>query len=168
MTNETDIQGNLLPDEKRLTRFGKWLRGSSLDELPEAVNILKGEMSLIGPRPQLIKDLVFMNDKERMRHTAKPGLSGLAQISGRNAIGWEKKLELDLDYINNICFLEDARIVFRTVRNVFLRGNLDEEKAGETEIVEDYGDYLLSNGVISEDYYQKRVTIAKEILEDIK
>ena len=102
MTDERDENGALLPDEARLTKYGKWLRSTSLDELPEAFNILNGTMSVIGPRPQLVKDLVFMTPEQRMRHTAKPGLSGLAQVNGRNDISWEDKLSWDLKYIENI------------------------------------------------------------------
>ena len=96
MTDQRDENGNLLPDEVRLTKFGKWLRSTSMDELPEAFNILKGDMSIIGPRPQLVRDMVFMTDEQRMRHTAKPGLSGLAQTRGRNALSWDAKLATDL------------------------------------------------------------------------
>lgn len=101
MTDERDEEGNLLPDEIRLTKFGAWLRKTNLDELPEAFNILNGTMSVIGPRPQLVRDMVFMTDEQRMRHTAKPGLSGLAQVNGRNAITWEDKLEWDQKYIKS-------------------------------------------------------------------
>lgn len=104
MTDARDKDGNLLPDEDRLPAFGKMLRATSLDELPEAFNILKGDMSVIGPRPQLVRDMVFMSDEQRMRHTAKPGLSGLAQVMGRNAISWEDKFNWDLKYIKKISF----------------------------------------------------------------
>lgn len=102
MTDERDENGELLSDEVRLTKFGKWLRNTSLDELPEAFNIFNGTMSVIGPRPQLVRDMVFMTDEQRMRHTAKPGLSGLAQVNGRNTISWEDKLEWDLLEVSSI------------------------------------------------------------------
>ena len=121
MTDEKDENGNLLPDEIRLTQFGKWLRSTSLDELPEAFNILNGSMSVIGPRPQLVRDMVFMTPEQRKRHTVKPGLSGLAQVNGRNAIGWEKKLNYDLEYIKKISFLGDVKIIFQTVEKAFLK-----------------------------------------------
>ena len=115
MTDERDEEGNLLPDEVRLTKFGKWLRSTSLDELPEAFNILNGTMSVVGPRPQLVRDMVFMTPEQRMRHTAKPGLSGLAQVNGRNAISWEEKLEWDQKYINKISLLSDLKIIIKTI-----------------------------------------------------
>ena len=102
MTDEKDENGELLPDDVRLTKFGAWLRSTSLDEIPEVFNILKGDMSIIGPRPQLVRDMVFMTEEQRKRHNVRPGLSGLAQIRGRNAISWEGKLETDLEYIKKI------------------------------------------------------------------
>ena len=107
MTDARDENGNLLPDEVRLTSFGKALRATSLDELPEAINILRGDMSVIGPRPQLVRDMVFMTPEQRQRHTVRPGLSGLAQTRGRNAISWDGKLATDLEYIQNVTFLEN-------------------------------------------------------------
>lgn len=162
MTDQRDKDGNLLPDEKRLTRFGEWLRTTSLDELPEAFCILKGDMSIIGPRPQLVRDMVFMSKEQRMRHTAKPGLSGLAQIMGRNAITWEDKLSWDLKYIDNINFLTDLKIVFNTIKVAFIRreGITD----GENATALDYGDYLMKKGKISQDEYNKKIEEANKIL----
>ena len=119
MTDARDGQGNLLPDEVRLTPFGRALRSTSLDELPEAFNILKGDMSVIGPRPQLVRDMVFMTPEQRQRHTVRPGLSGLAQTRGRNALSWDGKLSTDLEYIQNVTFLGDLKIIFDTVKQVF-------------------------------------------------
>ena len=110
MTNEKDASGNLLPDDVRLVPYGKWLRSTSLDELFELVNILRGDMALIGPRPQLVRDMVFMTPEQRKRHTVRPGLSGLAQVRGRNAISWDGKLSTDLEYISHISFWTDLRI----------------------------------------------------------
>ena len=140
MTNEKGPDGILLPDERRITAYGRFLRGSSLDELPELLNILLGHMAVIGPRPQLVRDMVFMTPEERRRHSVRPGLSGLAQVSGRNALKWENKLALDLKYINNISFKEDCRIVLRTLKIVVGGG----DGPGETAVTPDYGDYLLS------------------------
>lgn len=115
MTDERDENGNLLPDDVRLTKFGKFLRSTSLDELPEAFNILKGDMSVIGPRPLLVEYLPYYTKEERRRHDVRPGLSGLAQISGRNAITWEQKFAYDVKYVENITFLGDVKIVIKTV-----------------------------------------------------
>ena len=113
MTDQRDENGELLPDEVRLTKFGRALRSTSLDELPELWNIFKGDMSIVGPRPQLVRDMVFMTPEQRLRHTVMPGLTGLAQVSGRNAISWEDKLATDLRYIRRITFLGDVKIVLR-------------------------------------------------------
>lgn len=121
MTDEKDENGNLLPDDKRLTKFGKWLRSTSLDELPEVFNILRGDMSLIGPRPLLVKYLPYYREKERIRHNVRPGLSGLAQVNGRNAISWEEKFKYDVYYVNNITFWEDLKIIIATIKKVFVK-----------------------------------------------
>ena len=113
MTDERDAKGNLLPDEQRLTEFGKFLRESSLDELPELFNILKGDMSIVGPRPQLVRDMVFMTKEQRRRHKVAQGLTGLAQVSGRNNISWEEKLTYDQEYVKHITFLGDLRIILK-------------------------------------------------------
>ena len=162
MTDEKDENGNLLPDEVRLTKFGKWLRNTSLDELPEAFNILNGTMSVIGPRPQLVRDMVFMNDRQRIRHTAKPGLSGLAQVNGRNAISWEEKINWDLKYVMNISFIEDLKIIFSTAQKVFIKqeGITQENMA----TAEDLGDYLLRSGKIESEEYEEKQNLAKMIL----
>lgn len=162
MTDERDENGNLLPDEVRLTKFGKWLRNTSLDELPEAFNILNGTMSVIGPRPQLVRDMTFMSKEQRRRHTAKPGLSGLAQVNGRNAISWEDKLNWDLKYINKISFIEDVKIILSTVKKAFIKqeGITQDDMA----TAEDFGDYLLRTEKVSIDEYSKKQKEAKEIL----
>lgn len=162
MTDERDENGELLPDDVRLTKFGKWLRNTSLDELPEAFNILNGTMSIIGPRPQLVRDMVFMSDEQRMRHTAKPGLSGLAQINGRNSISWEEKINWDLKYIRKISFLEDMRIIFSTVKKAFIKqeGITQDDMA----TAEDYGDYLLRTEKVDKAEYDDKQGQAKMIL----
>lgn len=121
MTDERDENGELLPDEVRLTRFGQMLRSTSLDELPELLNILKGEMSLIGPRPLLIKYLPLYNEMQRHRHDVRPGLTGWAQMNGRNAITWEKKFEYDVEYVNHLSFVFDCKIFFGTLKAVLKR-----------------------------------------------
>ena len=125
MTDERDENGELLPDEVRLTSFGKFLRSTSLDELPELFNIFKGDMSVVGPRPLLVKYLQFYNSFEKHRHDVRPGLSGLAQINGRNAITWEDKFKYDVDYANNISFLGDWKIIFLTIKKVFCHEGIE-------------------------------------------
>jgi len=164
MTDERDEEGNLLPDDKRLPSFGAWLRKTSLDELPEAFNILKGDMSVIGPRPQLVRDMVFMSDKQRMRHTAKPGLSGLAQVKGRNAITWEEKLAWDLEYIENISFWSDIKIVILTVKVAFIKAEGITD--GENATALDYGDALLKSGKVSKSIYTKLQAKAKKLITE--
>ena len=127
MTDEKDESGNLLPDEVRLTPFGKKLRSTSLDELPELFNILKGDMSLIGPRPLLVRYLPRYSEFQRHRHDVRPGLTGLAQINGRNAITWEKKFEYDVEYVNKLSFALDVRIFMGTVRAVLKREGISGE-----------------------------------------
>lgn len=161
MSCQTDKDGNLLPDEKRLTKYGKFLRSTSLDELPELFNILIGDMSVIGPRPQLVRDMVFMTERQRMRHKVRPGLSGLAQISGRNAINWENKLEYDIEYIQNITFLGDWKIIFLTIKKVFERADISTEGM---ETAEDLGDYLLEKGVVDKESYDEKQADALELL----
>lgn len=125
MTDEKDENGNLLPDEVRLTDFGRLLRSTSLDELPEAFNILKGDMSIIGPRPWLVEYLPYYTEEEHKRHSVKPGLSGWAQVNGRNTVDWTERIKLDLYYVNNISFLLDAQIVFKTVGKFIKRNDIE-------------------------------------------
>lgn len=164
MTDERDENGELLPDDKRLPKFGALLRKTSLDEMPEAFNILKGDMSVIGPRPQLVRDMVFMSDEQRMRHTAKPGLSGLAQVKGRNAISWEEKLEWDLKYIGKISFWGDLKLVFATIISAFVKAEGISD--GENVTALDYGDVLLRSGKVTAEEYRNKLLKAKNILED--
>ncbi|MDO5547859.1 MAG: sugar transferase [Eubacteriales bacterium] len=165
MTDERDENGNLLPDEIRLTKFGKALRATSMDELPEAFNILKGDMSVIGPRPQLVRDMTFMTCEQRQRHTVRPGLSGLAQTRGRNALAWDDKLTSDLEYIQNITFLGDVKIVFDTVKQVFFKQKGQEDKdIDEVDITDDFGDYLLKKGRVTLEEYEKKQAEARELL----
>ena len=163
MTNERDKDGNLLPDDVRLVPYGKWLRSTSLDELFELVNILKGDMAIIGPRPQLVRDMVFMTEEQRKRHTVRPGLSGLAQVRGRNAISWEGKLSTDLEYIDRITFLGDLKIIVLTVRSVLKKEGVTMEGM---ETAMDYGDVLLKEGKVTKAEYDKKQKEAKMLIEE--
>ena len=139
MTDERDANGELLPDEVRLTKFGKLLRKLSLDELPEAFNILKGDMSVVGPRPLLVKYLPYYNEKQKHRHDVRPGLSGYAQVNGRNAISWDEKFDLDIEYVNKITFCGDVKIVLSTVFKSFVK---QEGISSETSAtMEDFTEY---------------------------
>lgn len=161
MTCEKDAQGNLLPDEKRMTRYGKILRSTSLDELPELLNILVGDMSIVGPRPQLVRDMVFMTPEQRKRHSVTPGLTGLAQVNGRNNITWEQKLAYDLQYIENITLWGDIRILLETVGKVLKR----EDTVREGTVSDmDFGDWLLENGAIDKTAYDEKMEEAKKQL----
>ncbi len=165
MTDARDERGELLPDEVRLTKFGRALRKTSMDELPEVFNILRGDMSIIGPRPQLVRDMVFMTPQQRQRHCVRPGLSGLAQTRGRNALSWDGKLETDLEYIRHITFRGDVKIVWDTVRQVFFRHKgMEGSDLDEVEITDDLGDYLLKSGRVSQEEYDSKQAQAKELL----
>lgn len=162
MSNAKDKDGNLLPDEKRLNGYGKFLRSSSIDELPELINILKGDMAVIGPRPQLVRDMVFMTAEQRKRHIVRPGLSGLAQISGRNVITWEDKLSWDLKYIEKITFLGDVSLIFQTIGKVFTRADINREGTASDM---DFGDYLLAKGAVSKEEYEMKQAEANRLLD---
>lgn len=133
MTDKKDKEGNLLPDSERLTRFGKMLRSTSLDELPELINILKGDMSIVGPRPLLVEYLELYNEEQKHRHDVRPGLTGLAQVSGRNAISWEEKFNKDIEYINNITFIGDCKIILKTAINVIKKDGISSETSATME-----------------------------------
>jgi lipopolysaccharide/colanic/teichoic acid biosynthesis glycosyltransferase len=136
MTDERDENGELLPDAVRLTKFGKFLRSTSLDELPELFNILKGDMSIVGPRPLLVQYLPLYNEHQRRRHEVRPGLTGLAQVNGRNAISWEEKFDLDVEYVDNVTFINDWKIIFSTLKKVVLREGINSETAATMEFFE--------------------------------
>lgn len=163
MTDKRGDDGELLPDSERLTSFGKFLRSTSFDEIPELFNILRGDMSIVGPRPQLVRDMVFMSEEHRKRHDVMPGLTGLAQVNGRNDIDWEAKLDYDLEYASHITFLGDLKIVLKTVKKVFV------SREGITEVgmatATDYGDYLLAHGRVSQEEYEMKQEQAKKLLE---
>jgi lipopolysaccharide/colanic/teichoic acid biosynthesis glycosyltransferase len=127
MTDEKDENGNLLPDEKRLTNVGKFVRSTSIDELPQLINVLKGDMSLIGPRPLLVQYLPLYNEIQARRHEVRPGITGWAQCHGRNAISWQKKFELDVWYVDNLSFIVDLKVLFLTIKKVFKREGISQE-----------------------------------------
>lgn len=158
MNNKKDANGNFLPDEERLTKYGKFLRSTSLDELGELINILKGDMSIVGPRPQLVKDMIFMTSEQRNRHLVRPGLTGLAQVNGRNAIDWEEKFKYDIKYIEKITMCGDIQILFQTVGKVLKRSDITRE--GTVSDI-DYGDYLLQKGKISQEEYNEKLIFLK-------
>ena len=162
MSNAKDKDGNLLPDKDRLNRYGRFLRSTSLDELPELVNIVKGDMAIVGPRPQLVRDMVFMTPEQRKRHTVRQGLTGLAQVSGRNNISWEEKFEYDLEYISNITFKKDLMIIFLTVFKVF--NHADVTRDGYASDV-DFGDWLLINHKIDSSEYERILQKTDELMK---
>lgn len=164
MDNRKDKNGELLPDEVRLNKYGRFLRSTSLDELPELWNILVGDMSIIGPRPQLVRDMVFMTNEQRKRHRVRPGLSGLAQVNGRNVITWEDKLNWDLRYIENITFLGDVSLILQTIGKVVKRADINREGTASDM---DFGDYLFSKGLVEKEEYEKKQAEAKELMREV-
>lgn len=162
MSNAMDKEGNLLPDEQRLGKYGAWLRSTSLDELPELANIAAGHLALCGPRPFLVRDCVFMTDEQRRRHDVRPGLTGLAQVNGRNNITWEQKMEYDLQYIDSrITFIGDMKIIFQTVGKVLKRSDIARDG---TVSDMDFGDWLLMEGKVDQVTYDAKQAEAKYIL----
>lgn len=163
MSNKTDANGNLLPDDVRLNGYGKLLRSTSLDELPELLNILVGDMSIVGPRPQLVRDMTFMTEQQRRRHDVRPGLTGLAQVSGRNNITWDQKFQYDLQYIDSgITLWGDIKIILQTVGKVLKRS--DTVREGTVSDM-DFGDWLMQEGKIDQAEYDKKQLEAKELLK---
>lgn len=162
MSNAKDKDGNLLPDDQRLGKYGAWLRSTSLDELPELVNIALGSLSICGPRPFLVRDVVFMSEEQRRRHDVRPGLTGLAQVNGRNNITWEQKIEFDLEYIDKgITFIGDVKIILQTVGKVLKRS--DTVREGTVSDM-DFGDWLMMEGKVDQETYDTKQAEAKEIL----
>lgn len=162
MTNERNSNGDLLPDEKRLVPYGKFLRSSSLDEIPSLINILVGDLAIVGPRPQLVRDMTFMTAEQRRRHEVRPGLTGLAQVNGRNNISWEQKFEYDLQYIDQgITFKGDLKIILKTVAKVIKRS--DTVREGTVSDM-DYGDWLIMEGKVDQTTYDEKQEEARELL----
>ena len=152
MSNARDKDGKLLPDTQRLTKFGRILRATSLDELPEVVNILKGDMSIVGPRPLAVSYLPYYTNKENHRHDVRPGLTGLAQVSGRNAISWDAKFKYDIEYIKNLSFINDVKIVLLTVKKVFVREGIGQGEQHPGNLYDVRADWLDSAGKIKPEY----------------
>ena len=162
MSNAKDKDGNLLPDDQRLGKYGAWLRSTSLDELPELANIVVGHLGICGPRPFLVRDCVFMTEEQRRRHDVRPGLTGLAQVNGRNNITWEQKIEYDLQYIDSgITFFGDMKIIFQTVGKVLKRSDIVREG---TVSDMDFGDWLMIEGKVDQETYDAKQAEAKELL----
>ena len=136
MDNRRNKNGDLLPDNVRLNRYGKFLRSTSLDELPELINIIKGDMSIIGPRPLLPRDVSYMNIEQKRRHTVRPGLTGLSQSSGRNSMNWDEKLSTDVEYVDNLSFFLDCKIFFMTILKVLKRENVEFDEGAEMDLKE--------------------------------
>lgn len=163
MSNAKDKDGNLLPDDQRLGKYGAWLRSTSLDELPELINIALGSLSICGPRPFLVRDVVFMTEEQRRRHDVRPGLTGLAQVNGRNNITWEQKIEFDLEYIDKgITFIGDVKIILQTVGKVLKRS--DTVREGTVSDM-DFGDWLMMEGKVDRETYEKKQEEARELLK---
>lgn len=162
MDNRRDKDGNLLPDEVRLNKYGRFLRSTSLDELPELINILKGDMAIVGPRPQLVRDMVFMTPEQRRRHSVRQGLTGWAQVNGRNGISWEDKFKYDLEYVDKISFLFDVKIIIMTVATVFKRDGITME---DMATAMDLGDYLLRCDIITKEEYKVRQNETKKFFK---
>ncbi len=162
MSNARDINGDLLPDVQRLGRYGKFIRSTSIDELPSLVNIALAQLSIVGPRPFLVRDMTFMTDEQRRRHDVRPGLTGLAQVNGRNNITWEQKFEYDLKYIDDgITFMGDVKIILQTVGKVLKRS--DTVRDGTVSDV-DFGDWLMNEGKVTKEEYEEKQAAAKNLL----
>ena len=164
MSNAKDKDGNLLPDDQRLGKYGAWLRSTSLDELPELINIALGSLSICGPRPFLVRDVVFMTEEQRRRHDVRPGLTGLAQVNGRNNITWEQKIDFDLEYIDKgITFIGDVKIILQTVGKVLKRS--DTVREGTVSDM-DFGDWLMMEGKVDQETYDAKQAEAKGVVSE--
>lgn len=164
MLNTKDENGNLLPDRERMTKFGNLLRKTSLDELPQLWNIFKGDMSIVGPRPKLVKDMVFYNEEQNIRSLVRPGLTGLAQVNGRNNITWEEIFEYDKYYVEHCSLWLDIKIIFKTIIKVFKKADIVEQDKTKQNYY--YGDYLLERGVLTKEEYDNKQELAKQLIAE--
>lgn len=167
MTNKKDKDGNLLPDKDRITWWGKVLRKTSLDELPQLFNIIKGDMSIIGPRPRMVEECVFLDETQKDRFLVRPGITGLAQVNGRNSITLDKVVQYDKEYVEKISFGMDIKIFFKTIGYIFGKGKNDINKEG-TVSNEFHGDYLLRTNQITQEYYDEKISLAKQMIKEVK
>lgn len=165
MTNKKDKDGNLLPDKDRITKWGTILRKLSLDELPQLFNILKGDMSIIGPRPRMVEECVFLDETQQDRFKVRPGITGWAQVNGRNNITLDKVVQFDKEYVQKLTFWFDIKIAFKTVGCLFSRKDVNKEGTVSNEF---HGDYLLRTGQIDGEYYKERITLAKQMIAKAK
>lgn len=165
MTNKKDKEGNLLPDKDRITWWGKILRKTSLDELPQLFNILKGDMSIVGPRPRMVEECVFLDETQQDRFSVRPGITGWAQVNGRNTITFDKVVQFDKEYVEKISFGFDIKILFKTVGYVFKRKGINKEGTVSNEF---HGDYLLRTGQITREFYDEKINLAKVMIKQAK
>ena len=165
MTNKKDAEGNLLPDKDRITKWGTILRKLSLDELPQLFNILKGDMSIIGPRPRMVEECVFLDETQQDRFKVRPGITGWAQVNGRNNITLDKVVQFDKEYIQKVSLWFDIKIIFKTIGYVFKRKGINKEGTVSNEF---HGDYLLRTGKIDGQYYNEKISLAKQMIAKAK
>jgi len=165
MTNKKDENGNLLPDKDRITGWGKFLRKTSIDELPQLFNILAGHMSIVGPRPRMIEECVFLNEEQQDRFKVRPGITGWAQVNGRNNITFDNVVQYDKEYVEKQSFGFDVKIFFKTIGYVFKRKGINKEGTVSNEF---HGDYLLRTGQIEKEYYEEKISLAKQIIKERK
>ena len=165
MTNKTDKDGNLLPDKDRITAYGKFLRKTSLDELPQLFNILKGDMSIVGPRPRMVEECVFLDQTQQSRFKVRPGITGWAQVNGRNEITFDKVVQYDKEYVENLSLKFDIKILFKTIGYVFKRKGINKQGTVSNEF---HGDYLLRTGQIEQEYYNEKIALAKQLIKEAK
>lgn len=161
MADKFDKDGNLLPDKDRMTKWGTFIRKTSIDELPQLFNILKGEMSFIGPRPRIIEECVFLRDDQKTRFLVRPGITGWAQVNGRNSITFDKVVEYDKEYVENLTFWMDIKIIFKTIKCLFKHDDINKQGTTSNEF---HGDYLLRTGQVDKDYYDAKIAEAMKII----